>query len=247
MANLIKLKNKLTTGTSLSNLVDREALVNDADIKAFIRIAGNLRQFLFDEDLKGGASSFKDRIATISNFASPNVAGIVSGQYYDNSFHGSASGTLIGAANRIELAPYCTSVPITIDRIGCGVSTAVAASLFKIVIYSSNSIGWPDQLLYESGNLSGATAAFVEATLSFTFQSGVQYWVGVRHSSTCTLRTVPVASAVNLGLTSNNATSYATVLRRTLTYATAAPSSWNFVNSDRVANITPPSIRFRSV
>jgi hypothetical protein len=192
-------------------------------------------------------TTLTNRVNTISNFASPNAGGVVSGQYYDNSFQGSASGTLIGAANRIDLAPYYTSVDLPIDRIGCRVSTAVAASLFKIVIYNSGSDGWPDTLAYESGDLSGATAAFAQATLSFTFLKGAQYWVGVRHSSTCTLRTVAVASAVNLGLTSNAASNYATILRRTLTYATPATSPWNFVNADRVANITPPSIRFRAV
>lgn len=199
-----------------------------------------------DADVRGGAASLNARLGTISNFASPNAGGIVTGQYYDNAFQGTASSTLAGAANRIELAPYYTSTTFSIDRIGCGVSTAVAGALFKIVIYSTNAAGWPDALLYESGDLSGATVAFAETTLSFTFLSGVQYWVGVRHSSTCTLRTINVSSAVNLGLTSNNATSYVTVLRRTLTYATPATSPWNFVNSDRVANITPPSIRFRA-
>lgn len=186
------------------------------------------------------------RVNTISNFASPNAGGVVVGQYYDNSFQGTASSTLIGAANRIELAPYYTSVDLPIDRIGCGVSTGVAASTFKIVIYSSGIDGWPNTLLYESGDLSGAAAAFVEATLAFTFNKGTQYWVGVRHSSTCTLRTINVSSAVNLGLTSNNAANYATVLRRTLAFATAATSPWAFTNADRVANITPPSIRFRA-
>lgn len=200
-----------------------------------------------DADVRGGAVSLNARLGTISNFASPNAGGIVSGQYYDNSFQGTASSTLAGAANRIDLAPYYTSVTFSIDQIGCSVSTAVAGSLFKIVIYSTNSSGWPDTLLYESGDLSGATATFVGASLSFTFQSGVQYWVGVRHSSTCTLRTINVSSAVNLGLTSSTAANYATILRRTLTYATPATSPWNFTNSDRVANVTPPSIRFRAV
>lgn len=199
-----------------------------------------------DAAVRGGASTLNDRLNTISNFASPNAGGVVVGQYYDNCFQGSASGTLIGAANRIELAPYYTSVNLPIDRIGCSVSTGVAASTFKIVIYSSGTDGWPNLRLYESADLSGVSAVFAEATLAFTFSSGVQYWVGVRHSSTCTLRTVALASAVNLGLTSNVAANYATVLRRTLAYATPATSPWVFTNTDRVANITPPSIRFRA-
>jgi hypothetical protein len=248
MSNVIKFKNKTTTGTSLDNLTDREALVNDADLKAFVRIAGNIRQFLFDEDLKGGARSLQDRLNVISSFASPNTAGLVPGQYYDNSFHGAASASLMGAADRIELSPYYTSDVINIDRIGCGVSIGVLSSLFRVVIYSSNSTsGWPENLLYESNNLSGATAAFAEASLAFTFKSGTKYWLGIRHSGMCTLRTVPVTSALNLGLLSNNASSYATVLRRTLVFNTLAPETWSFVDSDRAANITPPSVRFRVV
>lgn len=199
-----------------------------------------------DADVRGGAASLNARLGCISNFASPNAGGVVSGQYYDNSFQGTASSTLAGAANRIDLAPYYTSVQLPIDQIGCSVSTAVAGALFKIVIYSADSNGWPDALLYESTDLSGAATGYAFEAVSFTFSSGVQYWVGVRHSSTCTLRTINVSSAVNLGLTSSTAANYATILRRTLTYATAAPSTWSFVNSDRVANVTPPSIRFRA-
>jgi len=193
-----------------------------------------------------GATSVSKRLDAMTRMHSSHL-GVVSGQYFDNSFAGAASGTLIGVANRIQLAPYFAPQTFSIDRIGCLVSTAVAGSLFKIVIYSANADGWPDARLYESGNLSGAAAAFVEATMSFTLNAGVVYWLGVRHSSTCTLRTIPVSSARSLGLTTSNATSYATVLQRTLTYATAAPSSWAFVAGDLVANVTPPSIRFRAV
>jgi hypothetical protein len=247
MANIIKLKNKTTTGTIVENLEDREMLVNNVDSKAFVRINETLKEFLFDEDLRGGALSTKERINTISNFASPNAGGVISGQFYDNSFHGGASGTLASRANGFDLAPYYTSTPITIDTIGCSVSTGSASSLFKIVIYSSSINGFPENLLYESGDLSSAAAGFFGATLNFTFQSGTQYYLGVRTSSTSTLRTIPITSAVNMGLLSSSATSYTTILRRTITYATAAPAIWNFVNADRIANITPPSIRFRAV
>lgn len=196
--------------------------------------------------VQGGASSLAARLNCISNFASPNAGGVVVGQYYDNSFQATASSTLAGAANRIDLAPYYTSVPLNIDRIGVAVSTGVASALAKVVIYSSDANGWPDTLLYESGNLDCATTGMKEATLTFSFASGVQYWVGVRHSSTATLRTINVSSAVNLGLTSSTAANYATILRRTRTFATAATNPWVFTNSDRVANVTPPSIRFRA-
>ena len=186
------------------------------------------------------------RVDVISNFASPNAGGFVVGQFYDNSFRGAASSTLAGAANRMDLAPFYASAPLKIDQIGAAVSTAVTGALFKIVIYSAGQDGWPDQLLLETADISAAVTGYAFETVNFTFARGTQYWVGIRQSSTATFRTVNVSSAVNLGLTSSAAANYATILRRTLAYATAAPQTWNFVNSDRVANVTPPSIRFRA-
>lgn len=81
--------------------------------------------------------------------------------------------------------------------------------------------------------------------MSQTFTAGTIYWVGVRHSSTATLRAIPIASCLPLGLLSNTATNPVTVLRRTLTYATAATTPWVFTNTDRVAAVNPTSIRMR--
>lgn len=210
------------------------------------RVADN-SPIIYDFDVRADTANLNQRLDTMAKLLSTNVGGIVSGFYYDNNPSGGVA-TLAGAANRIDLSPYFSPLSMTINQIGCAVSTAVAASLFKIVIYSSSASGWPDTLLYESANLSGAAVGYISATLSFTFQSGVKYWLGVRHSSTCTLRTIAVASAYSLGLgNSGAAASQMTVLRRTLTFATAATNPWAFTSTDLVANITPPSIRFRVV
>jgi hypothetical protein len=197
-----------------------------------------------DADVKGGCTNLAQRLTFLSQFAGPFAGGIISGQYYDNSFHGAATSTLAGVANRLDLAPFFAPTTFSIDRLGVAVSTAVAGALAKVVIYNSDTNGWPGTLLFETADLDCSTAALREDIVSFTFQAGVKYWLGVVHNSTATLRTIPVSSAVNLGLTSGNGTAYATILRRTVTYANL-PSPWNFTNSDRVAGVTPPSIRFR--
>jgi hypothetical protein len=144
------------------------------------------------------------------------------------------------------LAPFTVNYNTTIDQIGCSVSTGVAAALFKIIVYDSGSNGRPNNLLYESGDLSGAAVAYVAATTSLTFLAGKKYWVGVRHSSTCTLRTVPVAGALQLGLgSSGTAANYATVIRQTVTYANPAPNPFVFAAANLTNNINPPSIRMR--
>lgn len=197
-------------------------------------------------EARGDRSTIDKRISCISNFASPNAGGIVSGNYYDACFHGSATGTLAGAANRFTLSPYYSSNHLVIDQIGVLVSTAVASALGKIVIYENGLDNWPDTLLFESSNLDFSTTGFKSQALSFTFDADRQYWLGIRESSTATLRTISVASAVNLGVAGATGTSYYTVLRRTITFANPAPTNWAFVKTDLVANTTPPSIRMRA-
>jgi len=200
---------------------------------------------LLDATLKGGAVSTASRLGVLSNFTSPNAGGYVINNFYDNAFAGTTATTAAMAANRAELAPFYTNARLTIDQIGIAVSTAVAASLAKIVIYSTSSGGWPDVLLFEGTDLDCATTGYKFTDPAFTFESGVQYWIGVRSSSTQTIRTINTSSARNLGISGSNNTTYYTVLRRTITYADAAPDPWVFASGELTAGATPPSIRFR--
>jgi hypothetical protein len=185
-------------------------------------------------------------VAIIANFASPNTGGYVPGQYYDNSFHAALSGTIAGAANRVEMSPFFVSENVTIDQLGVAVSTAVAGSLLKCFIYGSNSQGWPDQLLYEGNDdLSGAAVAYVGHTLEFTFNTGIQYWLGVRYSANTTVRGVNLSSSGNLGLSTAAGNTYYTRVVRTISFADALPQSWAFQASDLGTGVFP-SIRFRA-
>ena len=200
------------------------------------------------ETARGDAANLNEIITTVAEAASPNTGGIVVNNYYDNSPHGGAPTTLAGAANRVEMAPFFVAERMRIDQLGVAISAAVASSTLKCFIYSSTASGWPDALLYEgSGNLDGSTTGYKSHSLDFTFEKGVKYWVGVKMNSTATYRAIPLTSAYNLGLSGSNATSYFTVIRRTLTYSSALPSTWSFTSSDLVAGVTPPSIRMRAV
>jgi hypothetical protein len=186
-------------------------------------------------------------VGVISNFASPNAGGIVIGQIYDNSFQGTSAANVVGVANRIELAPYYTSSAFTADQLGIRVTTVAAGGLGRILVYGSSADGWPDALLFQgSVDLDmGGTTGFRFHAEDFVFERGTQYWVGIHTNSAARYSGIATSSAVNLGLTSPDSTSYATVLRRTLAFASAAPSSWAYVNADRASNASPPSIRFR--
>lgn len=183
----------------------------------------------------------------VSMFASPGVGGYVSGNQYDNAFKAGASGTLAGVADRIDLAPFFVPLNFTVDRIGVAVSTLVASAQGKCVVYSSNSSGLPTNLIKETAALDFGTTGYRYENWTYTFQKNICYWVGVRHSSTATLRTIALTSAMSLGLPSATGTNYNSLLRRTLAFANAAPNPWNFTATDLVAGVTPPSIRFRAL
>jgi hypothetical protein len=164
--------------------------------------------------------------------------------YVDNTLGATATGVRALANNRIELVPFATAVPLTVDLAGISVSTGAVGNA-RVVVYSSTAAGWPDQLLLQTTNLTTATAVFVSASVAFTFQPGTRYWVGVHGASTASIRSLPLSSAVPLGVIAPDATTYASVIRRTSTFGTP-PTTWAFVIGDLVANVTPPSIRFRA-
>jgi hypothetical protein len=187
-------------------------------------------QTIVDEVIaaRGDRSALGLRISTISNFASPNAGGNVAGRFYDQAFHSAAATTIGGVANRIWLSPFYTSQPLTVDQIGIAVTTAIAAALGKCLIYSSDANGWPDALVFSgTPDLDFSTTGYKAHATSFTFDSGRQYWLGVWTSSTATIRSINVASLVNLGLTSNTSSVYANSLIRSVPYG-AAPNPWVF-------------------
>ncbi len=196
---------------------------------------------------RGGRTSLGLRLDTISRFASPHASGVIVGEYYDNSFHAGASGTLTGVANRADLAPFWFPTALKIDQIGVAVSTAVAGSLGRIFIYDSTAAGWPNAKVFEGdASLDLGTTGYKSHTLDFTFAANQTYWIGIIQSGTSALRAIPTASAANLGIAGSTGASYYSILRRSLTFENPLPSSWSFVSADRVANIQPISFRFRA-
>ena len=186
-------------------------------------------------------------VAIISNFASPNAGGYIPGQFYDNAFHAVPPQNLAGAANRAEMSPFFVSENLTIDQLGVAIQpTAIASALLRCFIYDSTSQGWPDQLLYEGDtDLSGAAVAYVAHDLDFSFNTGIQYWIGVRYSSNTTIRGINFASCCNLGLSTGASASYETKVLRNIPFANALPQSWAFQDSDLGTGVCP-SIRFRA-
>jgi hypothetical protein len=83
----------------------------------------------------------------------------------------------------------------------------------------------------ETGDLGSSTIGAKFATVSLTLRRGTVYWIGIRHNSTATLSAWAATATpdINGGAIVPKARK---VLRRTLTFASAAPASWAFVSSE---------------
>jgi hypothetical protein len=111
---------------------------------------------------------------------------LASGQSTTSSISGFAlTNNLAGVANRIVTYPFIPNRTITSSSLYLNITTAVASSNARILIYS-NLNGLPNTKLYESANLDCSTTGFKTATTTFTFTAGTTYWLAIHSSSTQT-------------------------------------------------------------
>lgn len=186
--------------------------------------------------------NMEDRLRILSRFSGTGMIGYPSGSHFDNSIFGGGT-SLNGVANNMDISPMMVSKQVTVDRIGAFVTSASAGNNIKVVIYRSDISGVPTTLEHETADLSTSSYGYTYESYSQTFYPNIQYWVGIRHSANAQLRALAVA--LNIGLVGATATSYGMIMRQSLAFGTAAPSTWTFSTSDLVQNVLPYSVRFR--
>ena len=152
---------------------------------------------------------------------------------------GGATGTLAGAVGRLDLFPFMPRAETPIDRLAINCTTAVAAALAKLVVYGSDALGRPDALLLETADIDLSTVGVKLATSTLTLRQGRNYWIGLRHSSTATVSVWAGTATPDINGGTTISTTARKVLRRTLTYATAAPASWVFTSTEINAAAAP--------
>jgi hypothetical protein len=114
-----------------------------------------------------------------------------------------------------------------------------AGVLCKSIIYEGDPLtGKPLTKIFEGADKDANTIGTKSEAFSYSFRSDRTYWIGVRHSASTTVVANWSASAgadiFLAGYTSGGRKS----LRRTLTYATAAPSTWTWSASE-LTTISP--------
>lgn len=125
-----------------------------------------------------------------------------SGLDYSNQIVQLAPGTQALTANTLRTFPLVVTQQLTISQFRVQVSTLVAATSFRIGIYTSNN-GYPNALIAGSDSLfDGAITTVQVATFptAITLAPGL-YWIAVIANGAPTLRAVPVGAVPNvLGL-----------------------------------------------
>lgn len=144
---------------------------------------------------------------------------------------GSATGSLAGGANRMDLFPFIARTQTAVTGVAINVVTAVASAQARVLIYESDAQGRPDALVLESDLLDCSIAGVRAVDATVTLRRGKTYWVGIRHSSNATLSTWSGSSTpdINGGAP---ATTARKILRRSLAFATAAPANWGWSSGE---------------
>ncbi len=161
------------------------------------------------------------------------------GRWHVNSLDTTTLTTSAGAANRIEIAPWQCPFDMTADQVGVLCSTLIASAQGKIVCYNADAEGRPSTLLFETATLDFGSVGFKSIAQNASFTRGSIYWLGLRSSSTATVNAhQPYCSPV-LGFPAVPTTAATKLLRRTLTFATAAPATWGWVATEETAANVP--------
>jgi hypothetical protein len=185
---------------------------------------------------------------TLTNL--PNeVIPLISGRYYPLGVqNNTAAGALVGVANLIQLYPVVWPQPGVLADISAIVTTLVAGGNVKILIYNTDVNGYPSDLILETANLTTASVGIKTiAFTSYNFTKGKIYWIGLRFSAaTNQVRAIPLAALTTIGgMGTTSVTTYGTCIRRTLTFATAAPATWVWNNAEITNGLLNPAIYIR--
>ena len=140
---------------------------------------------------------------------------------------GAATGTVAGAAGRIDMFPFTARADTPVTGLAVNVTTLLAAALGKIAVYDSDANGRPNNLIVETADLDFSTAGVKTATVALTLRQGKTYWLALRHSSTASLSAWAVTATPDIN-GGTPATTARKSVRRTLAYATAATSTWGW-------------------
>lgn len=126
------------------------------------------------------------------------------GLYLSTTLLGTTSSfaAITGVANRLTVYPFIATQDITIQALTIYVNTLVAGALARIVLYVNTTLNggdYPGTKAWESSNLDCSTLGMKTASLSFTFNKGQIYWLGVHVSANAAILGCSQTNMLSLG------------------------------------------------
>lgn len=151
---------------------------------------------------------------------------------------GGATAILAGVNDAFDLFPFTPATDLTTAQVAVYVTTGIAGQQGKIVIYGTDAAGRPDALIWESPAVGFGSTGQKTTALAMTFTAGRLYWIGIRHNGMATLAAWPTGATPDIAGPAPSV-NIQTTLRRSLTFATAAPASWGYSATEITANPAP--------
>lgn len=157
---------------------------------------------------------------------------------------GLALTTLAGVADRMHAVQWLCPHDMTIDQLGLSVSVLLAGSNAKVVLYASDALGRPSNVIVETANIDCATTG--TKLIGITPQAltaNTVYWLAIRTSGTQTYRAGTAGSVPAFAVTNAATPLFQSTLSRTLAFATAA-NAWPYASSQH-QSLVPPLVLMR--
>lgn len=147
-------------------------------------------------------------------------AGTATGRYYFGGLANYNIGSLALSANTVYWVPLIIPERVTLTKIGCRVTSAVAASHVSVALYKVSAGGIGNYII-DSGSLSSASTGDKEGTISTQVEAGI-YVLGVNSDSTPTIQWFDDIGGSRAFWGSDSSTSLGGIPRSFPTYGTWA-------------------------
>ena len=171
-----------------------------------------------------------------SPFIKPGTGEFVSTCQFGNT---AAAGIVAGAANSLDLFPFTPPFDVVSTGLSLRFNAGTAGGTAKFVVYEGAADFRPGTKIFEGADQAVTAAVNIADTFAWTYLASKTYWFGIRQNivglspNAWTLAATPDLYVIGFSTTLRK------TLRRTLTYATAAPSTWNWLTADSSANAAP--------
>lgn len=191
----------------INSFIDKSIYLDSSDMT----FPSNIIDILFESNLMFAVSlrvnsyGFEFNNGNIS-FNSANLTttypdyhpGFVSGKYYPSNVITNTSTTTTVINSQINFSPFIISNNLNITSIATEVTTGTAQNL-RLGLYSSDTNGFPNSLVFNSGLISTNPAGIKISLNSASLTPGI-YWMALRTSGNVSIR----ASNLNLNFMSMN-------------------------------------------